>query len=214
MNPDNNNRPNQQNQGGQPARPFQNVPPAASSKPDGETMGFDKYVAIALIVGLIAGFIIGQSVGANNNGDEEGNNGTSTESSIFEDDEEATTTSRSGGNQGASVMRASMDNMDNEVEVSNQKAGNNVTISKLVLDKTYWVAVRDSQETTKSPFVLGGRKLSAGTHNNITIYVPRATEAGKKYDIVFYKDSPTATFSRANLIMNGNSVAGATFQAN
>lgn len=29
-----------------------------------ESMGFDKYVAIALIVGLIAGFIIGNSVGS------------------------------------------------------------------------------------------------------------------------------------------------------
>ncbi len=208
MNPDYNN--NRQNQ---PVKPFQNVPPTSSNSPHGETMGFDKYVAIALIVGLIAGFIIGQSVGSNDS-DSDDENASSTQNIIFGENGATTTSITPRGSQGASVIGASMVGTDDEVEVSNQKTGNNVVISKLEISKPYWVAVRDSQSTTKVPYILGAKRMTAGTHNNLSIFVSRATQSGKKYDIVFYKDGATFNYSGSNLIMNGSKLAGSTFEAN
>lgn len=189
----------QNNQHNQP-KPFQqqNKPQNAA-----EPMGFDKYVAIALVVGLIAGFVIGHSVGSSKT--KEGNNASSTNSMIYGENEDS---------DNSSVNNTPVLNgVDEEIKVSDQKEGNYVIVSKLVLNEGYWVAVRDSQSTTKIPYILGAKRVAAGSYDDLSIYVNRATEAGKKYDIVFYKDGASFNYDASMLVMNGSTVAAATFQA-
>ena len=181
MNP-NDNRP------GQPQQPQQE-------------MGFDKYVAITLVVGLIAGFIIGHSVGSSGN-DKDSDKASSTGSKmIFGDENEDTSKAPSN------------EDIDEGIQVSDQSEGNMVVISNLSIDESYWVAVRDSVSTNKVPYILGAKRVVAGNYSDLSIYVNRATVAGKKYDIVFYKDSATFNYDASMLVMNGSTVAAATFEA-
>jgi hypothetical protein len=190
------------------------------NKSAGQEMVFDKYVAIALVVGIVAGFIIGNSVGASKSKvDEEVNATSSSESMIFGGD--ATTTSNiSTENITASVSHSLSENNGSELEggewlnVDDQKAGNTVVLSRLTIDKPYWVAVRDSRATTKNPYILGAKKLAPGTYTDLSIYVSRATAKGKSYDIVFYKDrGATFNYDASMMIMNGNNPVGVTFKA-
>ena len=175
-------------------------------------MVFDKYVAIALVVGIIAGFIIGHSVGASKS--KVDTNATSTSESLIYGEDGATTTSSSMMDDD-NMMGSAMMSGD-KVSVTDQKAGNTVVVSKLNLDKTYWVAIRDSRSTNVAPRVLGAKKIFAGSHSDEAIYVSRATEAGKSYDVVLFKDAPDFNYSASMMVMdsNGNEPIGATFKAN
>jgi len=152
---------------------------------------FDKYVAIALIAGLIIGFIIGNGIDKPFSKKE-----NNTSNSVFQ---EATSTSFLSSES---------------LTVPEQKAGSSVLVSKINLDKPYWVAVRENKETSKFPYILGAIKLQAGTYSDVHVFISRNTEAGKRYDVVFYKDSPDFDYSQGNLILNGSSTVGATFTAN
>lgn len=171
-------------------------------------MVFDKYVAIALIVGIIAGFIIGHSVGSSKA--KVDSNATSTSESLLYG--EATTTGATPSGNGMMMGSAMMSG--DKISVSDQKAGHQVIVSKLTLDKAYWVAVRDSRSTTKVPYILGAKKLAAGTYVDESIYVSRATEAGKSYDIVLFKDGPNFNYSPSMMVMDGMDPVEATFKAN
>lgn len=193
-----NNPQNQQNQQNQ-NKPFQQM--SQQKKVETETMGFDKYVAIALVVGLIAGFVIGQSVGSSKG--KVGKSATSTNSDLVY-----------GGDDAVNDDTNTEVGMSEEIKVDNQSEGNAVIISNIKLDTSYWVAVRDSQSTTKVPYILGAKRVAAGSYTDLSIYVNRPTVSGKSYDIVFYKDSKAFDYSQDKIIMNGDSVAQATFTAN
>ena len=156
-----------------------------------ETFVFDKYIAIALVAGLIIGFIIGININKPVSQKAE-----DTSKNIFQD---ATSTSFL---------------TSDSITVPEQKAGSSVLVSKVNLDKPYWVAVRENKDTSKFPYILGAIKLQAGTYSDVNVFVSRNTESGKKYDVVFYKDSPDFDYSEGNLILNGSSTVGATFTAN
>jgi hypothetical protein len=206
MNSDNKpGQPNQQN------KPFQNFTNALQKK-EGE-MGFDKYVAIALVVGLVAGFVVGHSIGGNkatdSKKDDKGN------SMIYGEDATSTDASQAAAGAQSAVSALSVQsNTSNSVSVDDQKAGTKVSVSNISLGDTYWVAVRDNASSVKVPYVLGAVKLSAGTHANTIITLSRPLKAGATYDIVFYKDAPDFVGGTSNIIMNGTSVAQASFKAN
>lgn len=161
---------------------------------------FDKYVAIALVVGIVAGFIIGNSVG--NKSDKDalvyGGNVTTT----------ATTTDTVVTTASTPDMTMSLGEW---LSVPEQSAGNVVTLSKLTLGKSYWVAIRDNADTTKTPFILGAKKVFAGSYTDLPIYVNRALESGKSYEVVFYNDHGDFNYDNSNLVMDGSSVLRATF---
>lgn len=152
---------------------------------------FDKYVAIALVVGLVAGFIIGNSTGRDNDGAlVYSGNATSTATSTV-------SLTAAGGEW---------------LVVPDQAEGNNVIISKITLDKTYWVAIRDNEESVENAFVLGARKIFPGTYADLSIYANRPTVNGNKYDIVFYNDNGgDFDYSEANLVKNGSATLRTTF---
>jgi hypothetical protein len=168
-----------------------------NKKPGEETI-FDKYVAIALVVGIVAGFIIGNSVSTSKNKVDTAATTTS-ENLIFGDD--ATSTFQT-------------EETDISVGVSDQKAGHYVVLSSITLDKTYWVAVQDSRTTNTKSYILGAKKIMPGTYTNNSIYVSRATETGKSYDIVLYQDKGDFNYSPSLLVTENGQPVGATFKAN
>ncbi len=174
-----------------------------NNKTAGQQMVFDKYVAIALVVGIVAGFIIGNSVGSNRA--KMSNTASSTDKMMLA----SSTDSMMEANNESSMMMSG-----DWISVEEQKAGNMVKVSKLTLDGTYWVAVRDDHSTTKNPYVLGAKKLMKGTYTDESIYVSRATEAGKSYEVVLFKDAPDFNYSASMLIKDGDHPKGATFKAN
>jgi hypothetical protein len=177
------------------------------NKKAGEEMVFDKYVAIALVVGIVAGFIIGNSVGASKNKVDTAATSTS-ENMIFGD--EATSTSQAEETDTSPMALVETD----KLSVKDQKAGHYVVLSNLTLDKTYWVAVQDSRTTNTKTYILGAKKIMPGTYTDNSIYVSRATEAGKSYDVVFYQDRGDFNYSPSLLVTEKGQPIGATFKAN
>ncbi|MFA6297472.1 MAG: hypothetical protein WC629_02820 [Candidatus Paceibacterota bacterium] len=153
---------------------------------------FDKYIAIALVVGLVIGFIIGNSINKPFSEKKELDNSRV----VFQD---ATSTTLEAGDW---------------LTVPEQKAGSSVLVSKVTIDKPYWIAVRENKDTSKFPYILGAIKLQAGTYSDVNVFISRNTETGKKYDVIFYKDSPDFDYSEGNLVINGSSTVGSTFTAN
>lgn len=168
----------------------------AENKPAGQEMVFDKYVAIALVVGIIAGFIIGNSVGASKS--KVASNATTTSEAML-DDEKGTAPITEDEQGWISVK-------------SDLKPGNTVTLSRIDLDQTFWVAIRDSREDDPTPYVLGAKKLMKGVHVNEDIYVSRAIEAGKSYDVVLYKDMGDFNYDASLLIESDGEPVGTTFK--
>lgn len=154
-----------------------------------EAFVFDKYIAIALVAGLIIGFIIGHGAGSANGKRQVDDLNVVSENA-------------------SSTLKA-----NDWLAIDDQKAGSAVVVSKITLSAPYWVAVRENTETSRYPYILGALKLQAGTYHDVNLFVSRDTEAGKKYDVIFYKDSPDFDYSQSMLVQDGSSTIGATFNA-
>jgi hypothetical protein len=182
-------------------KPFENIQNKINNAANagGPAFVFDKFVAIALVVGIVVGFLIGHGVGSNS----AGNNASSTGGFFF------------GGKSSSTAEVKNLEDVRSEnasfVTVNEQAAGNNVVISNLTLDNTYWVAVRDSSEETNTPFILGARRVKPGTYTDLSVFVSRNTEAGKKYEVVFYKDSVDFNYSASSLLTLNDEVVRAGF---
>jgi len=181
-------------------KPFENIQNKINNvaNASGQAFVFDKFVAIALVVGIIVGFLIGHGVGSNS----AGNNASST-GFFF------------GGKSSTTPEVINLEDVKSSnvsfVTVNKQDAGNNVLISSLTLDNTYWVAVRDSSEITNTPYILGARRVKPGTYTDLSVFISRNTEAGKKYEVVFYKDSIDFNYSDSTLLTLNDEVVRAGF---
>lgn len=171
---------------------------------------FTMNVIGALVVGLILGFVIGAFYAKNAvKTTDDSMMGTTTP--FITDDTNATSTSGGGSSQG---VKGSI-GAKNEAIVAEQTAANSVAISKLVLDKSYWVAVRDTVQPGKVSYILGARRLPAGTHDDITISLSRKTQKGSIYDVVLYGDNGnTFNYDPSNVVLiDGTNFALAKFEA-
>ena len=95
------------------------------------------------------------------------------------------------------------------VQVDDQKAGNSVTITKMNVTKSTWLAVRDSTH------VLGARRFEPGVTSG-TIPLLRSTTAGQTYTVVMYVDDGDKAFDmhKDSLITNaGGAPVGDMFVA-
>ena len=97
------------------------------------------------------------------------------------------------------------------VSVSNQLAGETVSLSSVTFSETGWVAVRDDRGWT-----LGAKRFEAGTHGDAVITLLRGTEAGQRYQVLLYVDDGDRLFDVKKEILvtrSDGSVAGAMFSA-
>ena len=174
---------------------------------------FTMNVIGALILGLIIGFIIGayytrhESAGVNQNPGGVMETASSTPESLAT----STTATNLYGD-----MAGHPEAENAKATVLNVRAGNNVILDNLVIGSSYWVAVRDNPEGAKLPYILGARRMQAGSYTNVSIALSRNTVSGKKYDIVLYKPVGgyfNYDFSNLAKVNGTNSPALTTFTA-
>lgn len=95
------------------------------------------------------------------------------------------------------------------VQVDDQAAGNSVTVAKMNVTKSTWLAVRDATH------VLGARRFEPGVTSG-TIPLLRSTTKGQTYTIVMYVDDGDKAFDmhKDSLITNsGGAPVGDMFVA-
>jgi hypothetical protein len=149
--------------------------------------------AIALIVGLVAGFLIGWYW---YKGICQRAAGTETTGGLFDDlsnGENATSTDNNGTITSSTTKPSVSVTGTGTLKVNDQKAGSVVTVSHVDAPGTTWVTVRDLVNG-KVGNILGAQRIS-GTSNNISVSLLRPTKAGSSYRIYLYKDNGDMTFN-------------------
>lgn len=134
---------------------------------------------IALIVGFLLGWIA-------NGGDSEPK-ATTEESEKTERVEETGTTTPSEAETETEPVSGG------DVTVENQAAGKTITVATVAADGDTWIAVRDDING-KPGNILGAKRVSTGTHTNVSVPLLRATESGKSYFIVLFTDNGDKKF--------------------
>ncbi|PCI90473.1 hypothetical protein COB18_00045 [Candidatus Kaiserbacteria bacterium] len=81
-----------------------------------------------------------------------------------------------------------------QITVTNQSAGESVTVQSATLDTDGWIVVHEQQ----GGFIgnaLGAKRVDAGTYSNTNIPLLRATVANSAYWIVLYSDNGDRQFN-------------------
>jgi len=128
-----------------------------------------------------------------------GNGGTATDTE---------TPSESTSTEG--TLNPSMVGTGEAVTVRDQAAGASAAVASVTLNQMGWVAVRDENGR-----VLGAARFDAGTWNNVSVPLLRATDAASSYQVLLYVDDGDREFDLHEdiLIMGENGgVAGTTFK--
>lgn len=116
---------------------------------------------------------------------------------------------------GANIPGPSDIQVRNElISVSDQPAGATVAINKAVFEEAGWVVIHEGTASHIGN-ALGAARFDAGEHGG-TVKLLRATEAGKTYRAVLYRDNGDRTFSLDTdfpFLGNGNQPIIATFVA-
>lgn len=94
------------------------------------------------------------------------------------------------------------------VSVADQSAGTMVTLGKVEVTRSTWVAVKDERD-----WILGAARFDASAESG-TIVLLRATEAGKTYKVVTYVDDGDRLFDfHKDMEVKGEGAVIATFKA-
>lgn len=157
------------------------------------TKWFTGPVIIALVLGLIVGFAAGTYTSPSR-----------VESDAIIDGEATSTDSILDGIGVGDVS----------VDVIDQAAGDQVTVSDIKLDKVSWIAVRNYDNNTLGS-VLGAYRLPAGVYASQVVDLLRPTVTGKIYAVtIFYDDGDLAFSSKSDaLVMQGDQPFMVTFVA-
>lgn len=122
----------------------------------------------------------------------------------------ATSTATSGSTTTGENLNPSMVGTGEAVTVRDQAAGTSVSVASVTLNQMGWVAVRDENGR-----VLGAARFDAGTWNNVSVPLLRATAATSSYQVLLYADDGDKQYDlhKDILIMGANGgVAGTTFK--
>lgn len=147
-----------------------------------------------LIIGLIAGFLIGHFAVPQ---------GTFERSDMEEVVDEGSVTN-------SEVADFSSTN----IEVLDQDAGSRVFIKTISLNEKSWVAVREDVSGDMGN-ILGAVRLESGDHQNVEVELLRGTMAGGLYYVVVYKDNGDESFDHNfdSLVTDGTDPVSDTFIA-
>ena len=156
-----------------------------------ETSKLSTGVWVALLIGLVVGFLIGWGVyGRQGSGapieDTAGLLGEVGTSSL------GTNLIDLSGKESNPAAETTVMTSAN-FKVSDQMADDNVTVRDVKAEATSWLAVRDYQNG-KLGNILGARRLEAGTQEAVSVLLLRATAAGKNYAVVLYRDNGDKLF--------------------
>ncbi len=148
--------------------------------------------AIALIIGLIAGFVIGWYwyKGVCQKRDLAGITDTN-----MSDETDNTSASSTDETMSTTAPKNIYQTVTGEasVVVDAQKAGTQVTIKTIEITAPTWVAVREVVKGTIGNIL--GARLVASTGNTVMVDLLRATKAGTTYKVFLYQDDGDAKFN-------------------
>ncbi|HLP44102.1 MAG TPA: hypothetical protein VK145_02375 [Candidatus Nanoarchaeia archaeon] len=151
---------------------------------------------IALVVGLLLGWMIGQGSAGKTamTGDKSGAN--KSDSTMMEDDNAMM--------EDDSVMLsddAMSVSSDSAILVGDQGAGDVVTVASVETDAVAWVAIRDNNNGVMGN-ILGAARIDAGASNNIVVSLLRSTMPNKSYFVTLYADNGDRMFDhKSDMIM-------------
>jgi hypothetical protein len=192
----------------------------------GENSFFTMNVLGALILGLLVGFFVGMLFARNSEkvGDTLGNNQesffattTPTSTPAVNQGNGATTTRNQGATSTSIVSTQPQSTVGvtrSTATISDTTAGSRLTFGTLTLDNNYWVVVREAGNSDAGG-IIASRRVAKGTYRNVFLPLNVATEVGKTYEVVLYRDSgATLNSNPQNLVLvNGTSVVLASFRA-
>ncbi len=142
--------------------------------------------AVALVAGLIIGWFIGHG-SAPKTAMTGGNNMVADSNSAMNENKNTDDSSMAGEDSSMSS------DTDAAVMVSDQTAGDAVTVASVETSKPTWVAVREDNNGVMGN-ILGASRVDAGASNNIVVNLLRPTMAGKDYFVVLFTDNGDRTF--------------------
>lgn len=140
---------------------------------------------VALIIGFVGGWMVGGKntpAGSENTAKSENTTPTGGASVVIGDSSNAL---NSGSSMSAPSVAA--------ITVDNQKAGAAVSVSLVSSDASAWLAVRENNNGLVGN-ILGAKRIDVGTSGNVEVPLLRATEAGKSYYVVLFKDNGDRMF--------------------
>lgn len=79
------------------------------------------------------------------------------------------------------------------ITVSDQKPGITALVSLVSTDAPAWLALRENANGLVGN-ILGAKRIDVGTNGNVEIPLLRATQAGKSYFVVLFKDNGDKVF--------------------
>ena len=166
--------------------------------------GSNQLVAIAVIIALIAGaWYVGRKQALNSLAE-----GTASPAAS-DVSEELSASGDSGAGEEEGTSSGSAESAS--VNVADQPAGTEITVSSLALSNMGWVGVRDADGR-----VLGAGRFEAGNFKDVTVPLLRTTVAGDSYQVLLYVDDGDRVFDLHKDILitdTNDSVGGTTFRA-
>jgi hypothetical protein len=165
-------------------------------------------VTILLLIGFIIGFssrtlLMSESVSIKKSVQNESASSTASLKSL----KEGTTSANSGlrslsnGQTGSlqtlaisGLVTNNIESGSSSVAVGDQKAGSEVDISNVKVEKETWVVIREDNGLGELGNILGASLFWSGTYNDGKVALLRPTEAGKNYYAVLYTDDGDRIF--------------------
>lgn len=167
-------------------------------------------VVAALVIGLLAGFFIGRSWGEKYEGDMKDDIKVENTASTTKDTDMSAGMGDSKMGMMKEEMPMAMGDMTGTVAVADQNAGMAVAVSKVTLSNAGWVVVREDTGNGMGN-ILGAQWLPAGTADNVSVDLLRATEANKNYFVALYNDNGDKKFDKVTdlpIAVDGKVVSG------
>lgn len=173
-------------------------------------------LVVSIIIALIIGFLAGvwYERRAYLALDTQSYNQDSSGSAIDNDTIAGDQTAKTGDKAGEMSNYASTDEYAN-LTVVNQPAGDSVNISSVNVGDTTWIAVREDNNGELGN-ILGARLVYQGSTDDVSVELLRATEPGKIYHVVLYKDDGDRLFDQKldSLVQKDGTTLTATFLTN
>ena len=155
-------------------------------------------VVIALVAGLIIGFVAGRSSVVSNS--IESNTEQQKESIVFDHTKD--------------VVTKDVQKQEGEyISVQDQVAGETVDIASVKVSLDGWLAVREVVGGQMGN-ILGAVRLSTGSYQDVTVDLLRPTISENEYSVVIYRDNGDKEFDQNfdSLVIDGNDPVSSLFK--
>lgn len=151
---------------------------------------------MALIVGLVLGYLAGASWGG-------------PETDLGGEEQAAAVNLAESENGEAAAVPTGAPGSAATIAIAGQTAGPTVTVGSVSINVPTWVSVREDENGRPGGSILGAKLLSEGTvHQNVVVELLVPTLSGAKYHVNLYADNGDRLFDhREDQLIKGESGA-------